>query len=235
QMNKSDCEKGLIAASAGNHAQGVALAGKKRNTPTTIYMPSTTPLAKVNATKKYGAKVKRVGQHFDETCGEAYKEQLKRKASFIHPFDDLAIIEGQATVAMEMIQQCPELGAIVVPAGGGGLLAGTALAVKSIRPDIKIIGVQAENVPAIVSAYDGDERNPYTPEPTIAEGISVQNPGKLPLSIIKKYVDEMTTVTESEITSTIMFMLEREKALVEGAAAAAIAAVRNAKIKTKAQ
>ena len=153
QLTEAECEKGLIAASAGNHAQGVAYAGKARNVPVTIFMPIGTPETKVNATEGYGATVKLVGQNFDEAYVAAREEQLRTGATFIHPFDDLAIIEGQATVAMEMLQQRPEMDTIVVPAGGGGLLAGTALAVKTIRPTVKVIGVQAANAPAIVSKF----------------------------------------------------------------------------------
>jgi len=190
----------------------------------------TTPDTKINATRKYGANVKLVGQNFDEAYLAAREEQLVTGASFIHPFDDLAIIEGQATVAMEMLQQQPEIDTIVVPAGGGGLLAGTALAVKTIRPSVKVIGVQASNSPAIAQFFKGI-RNPSLPFlPTIAEGICVREPGKLTMDIIRNYVDDVITVTEQEISSTILFMLEREKLLVEGAAAAAIAAVVNKRL-----
>lgn len=230
QLTQEECSKGLLAASAGNHAQGVALAGRKRGVSVTIYMPNTTPDAKVSATRKYGATVKLVGQNFDEAYIAARAEQLATGATFIHPFDDLAIIEGQATVAMEMLQQRPEMDTIVVPAGGGGLLAGTALAVKSIRPNVKVIGVQSSNAPAIVSAYHGVKNSLLPFLPTIAEGICVKEPGKLTMSIIRNYVDDMITVSEQEISSTILFMLEREKMLVEGAAAAAIAAVLNKKL-----
>lgn len=230
QLSDEECSRGLIAASAGNHAQGVALAGRERGVPVTIYMPKTTPDTKINATRKYGATVKLVGQNFDEAYLAAREEQFVSGASFIHPFDDLAVIEGQATVAMEMLQQQPEMDTIVVPAGGGGLLAGTALAVKTIRPSVKVIGVQASNSPAIAHAFNGI-RSKSTPFlPTIAEGICVKEPGKLTVDIIRNYVDDVITVTEQEISSTILFMLEREKLLVEGAAAAAIAAVVNKRL-----
>ena len=230
QLNKEECSRGLIAASAGNHAQGVALAGRERGIPVTIYMPKTTPDTKVSATRKYGATVKLVGQNFDEAYVAAREEQLETRATFIHPFDDLAVIEGQATVAMEMLQQQPELDTIIVPAGGGGLLAGTALAVKTIRPDVKVIGVQAANSPAIYTAFHGMRNSKISFLPTIAEGIGVKEPGKLTMDIIRNYVDGMVTVSEQDISSTIIFMLEREKLLVEGAAAAAIAAVLNKKL-----
>ncbi|MDF2065792.1 threonine/serine dehydratase [Bacillus sp. Cr_A10] len=226
QLTEAECAKGLIAASAGNHAQGVAYAGKARNVPVTIYMPIGTPVAKVDATKGYGATVKLVGQNFDEAYVAAREEQLRTGATFIHPFDDLAVIEGQATVAMEMLQQRPELDTIVVPAGGGGLLAGTLLAVKSSRPDIRVIGVQSINSAAIAVAYKGKNAAllPYQGK-TIAEGINVKVPGKLTMNIIHSLVDDIITVTEQEIASAILFMLEREKTLIEGAGAAAVAAV----------
>ncbi|WP_231687443.1 threonine/serine dehydratase [Bacillus sp. FJAT-22090] len=226
QLTEAECAKGLIAASAGNHAQGVAYAGKARNVPVTIFMPIGTPVAKVDATKGYGATVKLVGQNFDEAYVAAREEQLRTGATFIHPFDDLAVIEGQATVAMEMLQQRPELDTIVVPAGGGGLLAGTLLAVKSSRPDIRVIGVQSINSAAIAVAYKGKNAAllPYQGK-TIAEGINVKVPGKLTMNIIHSLVDDIITVTEQEIASAILFMLEREKTLIEGAGAAAVAAV----------
>jgi threonine dehydratase len=230
QLTAAECTKGLLAASAGNHAQGVALAGRKAGAPVTIFMPETTPAAKVDATRKYGAIVKLVGKSFDEAYKAARTEQLATGSTFIHPFDDITIIEGQATVAMEMLQQQPDLDTIVVPAGGGGLLAGTALAVKTIRPTVKVIGVQAANAPAIASAYHGRKSSPTHFLPTIAEGICVREPGKVTMDIIHNYVDEMITVTEQEISSAILFMLEREKMLVEGAAGAAIAAVLNKKV-----
>lgn len=230
QLSDKECSRGLIAASAGNHAQGVALAGRERGIPVTVYMPVTTPATKVNATRKYGAVVKLVGQNFDEAYLAAREEQFATGASFIHPFDDLAIIEGQATVAMEMLQQQPALDTLVVPAGGGGLLAGTALAVQALRPAVKVIGVQAANSPAIATAFKGGQSNKVPFLPTIAEGICVEKPGQLTLDIIHHYVDGMVTVTEEEISSTILFMLEREKLLVEGAAAAAISAVLNKKL-----
>ena len=231
QLSEAECAKGLIAASAGNHAQGVAFAGKARNVPVTIFMPLGTPVTKVNATKGYGATVKLVGQNFDEAYIAAREEQLRTGAIFIHPFDDIAIIEGQATVAMEMLQQRPELDTIVVPAGGGGLLAGTLLAVKSIRPDIRVIGVQSSNASAIALAYKGkgDSLLPFQGK-TIAEGINVKTPGNLTMDIIQALVDDVITVSEQEIASAILFMLEREKTLIEGAAAAAVAAVLNHRV-----
>ncbi|MDN7243751.1 threonine ammonia-lyase [Planococcus sp. N028] len=225
RLSEEECEKGIVAASAGNHAQGVALAGREKGVPVTIFMPEATPEAKVMATRQYGATVRLVGKSFEEAYAAAKKEQLFTGAAFIHPFDDMAIIEGQATVAMEMMQQCPELDTIVVPAGGGGLLAGTALAVKSLNPSIRVIGVQAQAAPAIASLFHGIQNSAVPFLPTMAEGIKVKEPGKLTTKIINAYVDDVVTVSEQEIASAILFMLEREKMLVEGAGAAAVAAV----------
>ncbi|WP_338106439.1 threonine/serine dehydratase [Psychrobacillus psychrodurans] len=234
QLSEAECAKGLIAASAGNHAQGVAFSGKARNVPVTIFMPLGTPVSKVNATKGYGATVKLIGQNFDEAYIAAREEQLRTGATFIHPFDDMAVIEGQATVAMEMLQQRPELDTIVVPAGGGGLLAGTLLAVKSIRPDIRVIGVQSRNASAIAFAYKGNGLLPFLGK-SIAEGINVKTPGNLTMNIIQALVDDVITVSEQEIASAILFTLEREKTLIEGAAAAAVAAVLNNRIPESSQ
>ncbi|MTD32224.1 pyridoxal-phosphate dependent enzyme [Planomicrobium sp. YIM 101495] len=219
------CAQGIICASAGNHAQGVAMAGREKGVPVSVFMPEGTPEAKVLATRQYGAVVKITGRNFDEAYAAAKKEQLRSGAVFIHPFDDLAVIEGQATVALEMLQQCPALDTIVVPAGGGGLLAGTALAVKTLRPEVRVVGVQAEAASAIASAFHGSDTFPALFLPTIAEGIRVKEPGELTTRIIRSLVDDMIVVSEQEIASAILFMLEREKMLVEGAGATAVAAV----------
>lgn len=225
QLSIEECQRGIIAASAGNHAQGVALAGREKGVPVTIFMPEDTPEAKVVATRQYGATVRLAGKNFDEAYAAAKKEQLFTGAAFVHPFDDLAVIEGQATVAMEMMQQCPDLDTIVVPAGGGGLLAGTAIAVKLLRPSIRVIGVQARAASAIASIFHGTQNSTLPFLPTMAEGIKVKEPGKLTTKIIQAYVDDVITVSEQEIASAILFMLEREKMLVEGAGAASVAAV----------
>jgi len=188
-------------------------------------MPTTTPQSKVDATREYGATVELVGETFDEAYVEACNRQEVTGATFIHPFDDMTIIEGQATVALEMLQQNPELDTIVVPAGGGGLLAGTALAVKSVRPDVQVIGVQAASAPAIASAFHGLDEKLVPFKATIAEGIKVKSPGEYTSAIINSYVNDMVTVSETEIAGAILFMLEREKMLVEGAGAAGVAAM----------
>ena len=225
QLTDDACSKGILAASAGNHAQGVALAGRKRGVPVTVFMPVTTPQPKVRAVRQYGAVVKLAGQNFDEAYEAARKEQQLTGAVFVHPFDDLEIIEGQATVAMEMLHQCPDLDTIVIPAGGGGLLAGTALAVKALRPSVRVIGVQSESAPAIASIFHSICSSGIPDKPVVADGIIVKEPGVLTTEIIREFADDVLTVTEREIASAVLFMLEREKMLVEGAGAAAVAAV----------
>jgi len=222
-LSDEECAKGIIAASAGNHAQGVALACREKGIAVTIFMPQTTPQAKVMATRQYGADVRLVGANFDEAYAASKKQQLLTGATFVHPFDDLAIIEGQATVAMEMLQQCPDLDTIIVPAGGGGLLAGTAIAVKLIRPSVQVIGVQAQVNSPIASTFRETKLVSNAFLSTMAEGINVKVPGKLTTKIIQAFVDDVITVSEEEIASSILFMLEREKMLVEGAGAAAVA------------
>ncbi|MDG5470152.1 threonine/serine dehydratase [Jeotgalibacillus sp. ET6] len=225
QLTELECKRGIVAASAGNHAQGVALAGREKGVQVTIFMPTNTPLSKVNATREYGARVELTGDSFDEAYEESMRYQKKTGATFVHPFDDAVIIEGQATVALEMLQQNPELETVLVPAGGGGLLAGTALAIKLIRPDIKVVGVQAASAPAIASAFHQLDKNLIPFQSTIAEGIKVKSPGVYTSEIIQSYVDDMITVSEVEIAEAILFMLEREKMLTEGAGAAGIAAI----------
>jgi len=234
QLSEEECAHGLVAASAGNHAQGVALAGKQRLIPVTIFMPIDAPQAKIDATEKYGATVKLAGKDFDAAYKAAQAYEAETGATFIPTFNDMDIIEGHASVAIEMLEQQPDLEVIVVPAGGGGLIAGTALAIKAMNPAVKIIGVQAENVPSIVRPYYDQSVNYDDFKTTIAEGIAVQTPGEIPLSIIKQHVDAMITVSEKEIASTILFVLEREKVLIEGAAASALAAIIYKKLPIKA-
>lgn len=219
----SRLQKGLLAASAGNHAQGVALAGKEKGVPVTIYMPTCTPEAKINATKAYGAKVILEGDNFQEAYEAALVCESKTGAVFVHPFDDRDVMIGQSTVALEMLQQCPDLDTVIAPIGGGGLMAGTALAVKLLRPSIHLVGVQSSESPAMFERYFGLK----VPSSgiTMAEGIQVKEPGAATSRIIREWVDDIKLVSEREIAAAIMFLLEREKAFVEGAGAAPLAAL----------
>jgi threonine dehydratase len=223
-MTEEEAKKGVIAASAGNHAQGVALAAAKRGITAKIYMPENTPAAKIKATEYYGAKAVIAGASFQEAYETACIDQLKTNCFFLHPFDDYEVMAGQATIAIEMLNQQPFLDTIIVPVGGGGLISGVAVAAKHINPKIRIIGVQAEGAKAMFNQYHGHALDSLGVA-TIAEGIAVKEPGKLTMPIIQKYVDDMITVSDSDIASAIAFMLERKKTLVEGAGAAAFAAL----------
>ncbi|MCU9595473.1 threonine ammonia-lyase [Caldibacillus thermolactis] len=216
--------QGVITASAGNHAQGVAYAAKKANVKATIYMPKHTPLNKVNATKAYGADVVLTGENFDEAFQASLKELDSGKV-YIHPFDDYDVMAGQGTVAIELLHEINELDTIIVPVGGGGLISGIAVAAKNIKPTIKIIGVQSNLASPIYRSFRNIQLHVPSAISTIAEGIAVQNPGKKTLPIIENYVDDIITVTDGEIACSILYMLERNKTLVEGAGAAAIAAL----------
>ncbi|MCL2837717.1 MAG: threonine ammonia-lyase [Oscillospiraceae bacterium] len=220
----------VVAASAGNHAQGLAYAASRLGLDCTIVMPRSTPIAKIAATEGYGAKVVLSGSNYDAAYNKALEIQETGGAVFIHPFDDLDVIAGQATVAMEILQDLPDAEAIVVPAGGGGLLAGVAYYVKTLRPDIKVIGVQASGAPAIKKSFDAKKLVSTDDVYTIADGIAVKSPGKLTVEMINKYVDEIVTVEDDEISSAILLLLERGKQVVEPAGAVSLAAVLNRKV-----
>ncbi|MCM3575965.1 threonine ammonia-lyase [Mesobacillus subterraneus] len=230
-MNKilslSDLEvkNGILAASAGNHAQGVALAASLRGVMSKIYMPKHTPFSKASATKGYGAEIALVGETYDESYQKAVEEMNQNGSTFVHAFDDEKVIAGQGTVGLELLQQNAQLDVIFVPIGGGGLISGVALAIKATKPSIKVVGVQAAGAPATYHRFTGQKMKSPQDIHTIADGIMVKEPGAITYPIIEKYVDDIVTVTDEEIAHAIMFMLEREKMLVEGAGAAALAAI----------
>lgn len=217
----------VIASSAGNHAQGVSYASSKLGMHATIVMPKSTPIAKVLATQGYGADVILAGDCYDECYQEALRLQEDKKATFIHPFDDQDVIAGQGTIAYEICHDLPNVDMIVVPAGGGGLLAGIAYYAKQINPRIKIVGVQAEGANAIIQSFKKKKYVATKSVNTIADGIAVMNPGQETVAMIHEYVDEMVSVSDDEIASTILLLLEREKQVVEPAGAASLAAVIN--------
>ncbi len=229
-MNAEERSRGVIAASAGNHAQGVAYHAGRHGVRAQILMPLTTPLTKVSATKGYGADVVLHGANYDEACDEAIRRSKAEHLTFIHPFDDEAVIAGQGTLGLEMLQQYPEVEAIVVPIGGGGLISGIGCAVKELNPKVAVYGVQPQRLPSMEVAIAAGEPVVLTPAATIADGIAVLRAGDRTLPLVKRYVDDIVTVTEEEIANAILLLLEREKTLAEGAGAAAIAAVLNHKL-----
>jgi threonine dehydratase len=226
-LNDSEKVKGVIASSAGNHAQGVALAATAFGISSTVVMPKNAPLSKVNATRGYGAKVILHGDVYDEAYAEAKRIQAEQNSTFIHPFNDPMVIAGQGTIGLELLEDLPDVEVVVVPIGGGGLIAGMAVALKKIKPSIKIIGVQTKNMPCMAMAIANQCVVTIDGMPTIADGIAVKTPGNLTFDIVQRYVDDIVTVDEEEIASAILLLLERVKTVAEGAGAASVAAVLN--------
>ena len=224
-LTPEQAARGVVAASAGNHAQGVAYHATRRGIRSLIVMPLATPLVKVTATRGFGAEVVLYGANYDEACEEALRLCAAEGMTFIHPFDDPVVMAGQGTIGLEMLEQVPDLEAVAVPIGGGGLIGGIACAVKESRPGVRVVGVQTSRLPSMAAAVA--EHRPVTIDPatTIADGIAVRRAGDITLPIIEKYVDEIVTVDEDEIASAILVLLEREKTLAEGAGATALAAL----------
>jgi threonine dehydratase len=216
---------GVIAASAGNHAQAVAYHAGRLGIRTTIVMPSITPLVKVTATQSYGAEVVLNGDNYDAACKHALELASERKMTFLHPFDDFDVIAGQGTIGLEILEQVPQIEAAVIPVGGGGLIAGIACALKESKPGIKIVGVQTARLPSMSAAMKNRAPVIVPSNSTVADGIAVRRCGDHTLPLVLKYVDEMVTVEEEEIASAILTLLEKEKTLAEGAGAAATAAL----------
>lgn len=225
QLTKKQLKKGVITASAGNHAQGLAHAAAKLGTKATIFMAEETPLAKINATRNYGAEVVLTGETFQEAYEASLARQSESGAVYIHPFDDEDIMAGQGTTAMEMLRQEDRIDTILVPVGGGGLISGIAVGAKHVNRNINVIGVQASGASAMYDSYHTNRVKNANTVSTIAEGIAVKQPGKRTLPLIRKYVDDIVTVDDEEIASAILYMLERNKTLLEGAGAASIAAL----------
>ena len=216
---------GVVAASAGNHAQGVALAASLLGVRSTVFMPVGAPLPKVAATRQYGAEVRLYGAVVDETLRAAREYAEETGAVFIHPFDHPDIIAGQGTVGLEMLEQCPEAATVVVGVGGGGLIAGVAVAVKELRPDVRVIGVQAEGAAAYPPSLAAGHPVTLDSVATMADGIKVGRPGDVPFSIVRDLVDGVVTVTEDQLSSALLVCLERAKLVVEPAGAGPVAAL----------
>ena len=229
-LSTEERERGVITASAGNHAQGLAYHAGQRKIHAQICMPLITPLIKVSATKAYGAEVILHGANYDEACEEAICRSQQQHRTFIHPFDDDAVIAGQGTLGLELLQQLPAMEAVVVPIGGGGLIGGIACAIKETNPEIRIIGVQTARLPAMKRAVAEGKPVTLPAAASIADGITVRRAGDRTLPLVQKYVDEIVTVDEEEIANAVLLLLEREKTVAEGAGATTIAALINRKV-----
>ncbi len=216
---------GLVAASAGNHAQGVALAGTRRGLDVAVVMPAAAPLAKITAARGYGARVVLHGASLEDARQEAMAIAAREGRLYVPPFDDDAVIAGQGTIGLEIIEECPDVREVIVPAGGGGLLAGIAVAVKARRPDVRVIGVQAEAMDGICRSFEAHRPLTVSPERTIADGVAVAGPSRRTFALIEKHVDEMVSVGEEAIAHAIVLLIERSKMIVEGAGALGVAAL----------
>ena len=229
-LSQEKREKGVVAASAGNHAQGLAFAANYFNCEATIFMPEATPLTKVSGVKSYGANVVLIGENFDEAYGAATKFALENEKEFVHPFADDDVIAGQGTIGIEILEQIPDLKQIVVPIGGGGLISGIAIAAKTINPDIRIIGVVASGARGMKESYKSQMPIDSSSVRTIADGIAVRDVNPKLLDIILDYVDHIVEVNDNEIANAILFLLEKHKLVVEGAGAVSTAAIMHEKI-----
>lgn len=231
RLTDEEKSRGVISASAGNHAQGVALAARLHNIKATIVLPEFAPLTKINATKNFGAEVRLHGATFDEAL--AYSKRLQEECGYIyvHAFDDEKIIAGQGTIGLEIAEDCPETTVIVVPIGGGGLISGIAIAAKNSLPNVRVVGVEAENAASVNKSLSAGKPVEIEIGQTIADGIAVKRPGEVTLPIIREFVDEVVEVSEEEIARAIFFCVQNNRLVVEGAGAAGLAALLAKKIK----
>ncbi len=224
-LTEEERAKGVIACSAGNHAQGVALAATKAGIKSLICLPDGAPISKVEATKGYGADVCLVPGVYDDAYNKALELRDEKGYTFIHPFDDEDVIAGQGTIGLELLDQLPEMDAVVVPVGGGGLISGVAFAIKQLNPNIKVYGVQAAGAPSMVNSVKDGKIERLDKVSTLADGIAVKEPGEHTFELCSKYVDEIVTVTEDEISCAILSLIEQQKLIAEGAGAVSVAAV----------
>jgi threonine dehydratase len=233
QLSEEEKAKGVIACSAGNHAQGVALAATKYGIKSLICLPDGAPISKVEATKGYGAEVCMVKGVYDDAYNKALELKEKHGYTFVHPFDDINVIAGQGTIGLEIMQEMADADAVVVPIGGGGLISGVAFAVKKLNPNCKVYGVQASGAPSMYQSIKNGKIERLEKVSTIADGIQVKEPGENTFKLTKEYVDEIVTVTEDEISSAILALIEQQKMVAEGAGAVSVAAVMFNKLPVK--
>ena len=233
QLTPEEKKRGVIACSAGNHAQGVALGAKRNGIKSLICLPAGAPISKVQATKGYGADVCLVPGVYDDAYAKALELRDKHGYTFVHPFDDPKVIAGQGTIGLEILEDLPDVEAVVVPIGGGGLIAGVAFAIKTLRPEVKVYGVQAQGAPSMAVSIKEKQRKMLDKVGTIADGINVKEPGVNTFELCQKYVDEIVTVSDDEIAAAILALIESRKLVVEGAGAVSVAAVMFNKLPVK--
>ena len=233
RLSDEEKAKGVIACSAGNHAQGVALAAQKNCIKSVICLPDSAPISKVEATRSYGAEICLVDGVYDDAYAKALELRDEMGYTFIHPFDDPDVIAGQGTIALELIEQLPDMDAVIVPIGGGGLISGIAYTIKKLNPNVKVYGVQASGAPSMLNSINDEHIEKLDSVFTIADGIAVKEPGSLTYEICSKYVDEIVTVTDDEISAAILALMEKHKLVTEGAGAVSVAAAMFDKIDLK--
>lgn len=224
QLSEEEKQRGVIACSAGNHAQGVALAASKCGINSLICLPDSAPISKIEATKGYGAQVCLVEGCYDDAYNKALELRDEMGYTFVHPFDDENVIAGQGTIGLEIVNDLDDIDAVIVPIGGGGLISGVAYAIKSMRPSIKVYGVQAAGAPSMYNAIHHGQIEALDSVSTIADGIAVKKPGEITFDMVQKYVDDIAVVTEDEISSAILALIEKQKMIAEGAGAVSVAA-----------
>jgi threonine dehydratase len=226
KLSEEEKSRGVIAASAGNHAQGVGYAAQMLGVKATIVMPETTPIIKVEATKKFGVQVVLHGDTYDDACRKARELEEENGYVFVHPFDDIDVMLGQGTVALEVLKELEDVDKILVPVGGGGLISGIAMAAKMLKPGIKIIGVEPEGACCIARSLDENKVTELKKVDTMADGVAVKKPGDLTFEVIKEFVDEVVTVSDSDILEAILLLMERHKMITEGAGALSVAGLK---------
>ena len=224
QLSDEEKARGVIACPAGNHAQGVALAATKAGAKSLICLPDNAPISKVEATKKYGADVCLVPGVYDDAYNKALELRDSEGYTFVHPFNDEDVIAGQGTIGLEILEQVPDVDAVIVPVGGGGLISGVAYAIKALNPNVKVYGVQASGAPSMVNSIKEGKIKRLASVTTIADGIAVKEPGDLTFDIVSQYVDELVTVTDDEVAAAILALIEQQKLCAEGAGAVSVAA-----------